>query len=565
MKKVDRWAALTAALLLTVSLAPASQAAEAGEKIVILHTNDVHCALDDAIGYAGLAAYAGALEEQYGADRVTLVDAGDAIQGQAVGTLSQGEYIISLMNAAGYDLAVPGNHEFDYGVDRLMELAAGAEFPYLSCNFTGLAAGEPVFQPYALLDYGDTTVGYVGICTPESLTKTDPTYFRDEAGEAVYGFRQGGDGQELYDCVQAAVDQARAEGADYVVAVGHLGNEGISAQWSSQAVIAHTTGIDVSLDGHSHEQYERTLPNREGKDVVLAQTGTGLTAIGQVILDPVTGEIQAELVAGYAGRDPEMEEEIAAVQAQYEEQLSQVVGSTDVALVTTDPATGEYWVRSRETNLGDFCADAYRAVMGADIAFVNGGGTRADLKRLPLRELRPIALSYLKNKRIPHVLGTEQEAIRLAERYGADVEKARVAALLHDCTKKLNMEEQLELCGRYGIQLDELEQKALKLLHAKTGAAIARDVFGVDDEIYNAIWWHTTGHAHMTLLEKVIYLADYIEPSRNFPGVDKLRKMCYEDLNAGLLMGLEMSIEEMTEMGNPVHHATIEARDALKG
>ena len=172
MKKVDRWAALTAALLLTVSLAPASQAAEAGEKIVILHTNDVHCALDDAIGYAGLAAYAGALEEQYGADRVTLVDAGDAIQGQAVGTLSQGEYIISLMNAAGYDLAVPGNHEFDYGVDRLMELAAGAEFPYLSCNFTGLAAGEPVFQPYALLDYGDTTVGYVGICTPESLTKT---------------------------------------------------------------------------------------------------------------------------------------------------------------------------------------------------------------------------------------------------------------------------------------------------------------------------------------------------------------------------------------------------------
>lgn len=138
-------------------------------------------------------------------------------------------------------------------------------------------------------------------------------------------------------------------------------------------------------------------------------------------------------------------------------------------------------------------------------------GTRADLKRLPLRELRPIALSYLKNKRIPHVLGTEQEAIRLAERYGADVEKARVAALLHDCTKKLNMEEQLELCGRYGIQLDELEQKALKLLHAKTGAAIARDVFGVDDEIYNAIWWHTTGHAHMTLLEKVIDRASHRE------------------------------------------------------
>ncbi len=191
--------------------------------------------------------------------------------------------------------------------------------------------------------------------------------------------------------------------------------------------------------------------------------------------------------------------------------------------------------------------------------------TRADLKHLPLRTLRPVALSYLKHKRIPHVLGTEQEAIRLAERYGADVEKARVAALLHDCTKRLDMEEQLALCRQYGIQLDALEQQALKLLHAKTGAAIARDVFGVDDEIYRAIWWHTTGHAGMTLLEKIMYLADYIEPSRDFPGVDKLRAVCYKDLDEGLLMGLEMTIEEMTSMGNPVHHATIEARDALKG
>ena len=145
------------------------------------------------------------------------------------------------------------------------------------------------------------------------------------------------------------------------------------------------------------------------------------------------------------------------------------------------------------------------------------------------------------------------------------MEKARVAALLHDCTKRLDMEEQLALCRQYGIQLDALEQQALKLLHAKTGAAIARDVFGVDDEIYRAIWWHTTGHAGMTLLEKIMYLADYIEPSRDFPGVDKLRAVCYKDLDECLLMGLEMTIEEMTSMGNPVHHATIEARDALKG
>lgn len=191
--------------------------------------------------------------------------------------------------------------------------------------------------------------------------------------------------------------------------------------------------------------------------------------------------------------------------------------------------------------------------------------TNADLKHLPLSKLRPVALSYLKHKRIPHVLGTEQEAIRLAERYGADVEKARVGALLHDCTKKLDLPEQLALCERYGIPLDELERQTLKLLHAKTGAAIARDVFGVDKEIYNAILWHTTGRAGMTLLEKILYLADYIEPSRDFPGVDKLRTVCYKDLDAGLLMGLEMTIGEMNALGSPVHRATIEARDALKG
>ena len=190
--------------------------------------------------------------------------------------------------------------------------------------------------------------------------------------------------------------------------------------------------------------------------------------------------------------------------------------------------------------------------------------THADLKHLPISRLRPVALSYLNYKRIPHVLGTEQEAIRLAERYGADVEKARVAALLHDSTKKLDLPAQLALCRQYGIRLDEMEQKALKLLHSKTGAAIARDVFGVDDEICSAIWYHTTGRADMTLLEKIIYIADYIEPSRDFPGVDRLRKVCYESLDAGVLMGLEMTVEEMTAMGNPVHRATLEARDFLK-
>lgn len=190
-------------------------------------------------------------------------------------------------------------------------------------------------------------------------------------------------------------------------------------------------------------------------------------------------------------------------------------------------------------------------------------GTNLDLKRLSIQELRPIALSYLKAKRIPHVLGTEETAVKLAEKYGADVEKARIAALLHDSTKRLSMEEQLALCETYGIALDELEQKALKLLHAKTGAALARDVFGVDDEIYNAILWHTTGKPDMTLLEKIIYLADYIEPTRDFPGLAELREAVWRDLDEGLLLGLSMTVEEMKAMDNPIHHNTLSARDYL--
>nr|WP_325199942.1 nicotinate (nicotinamide) nucleotide adenylyltransferase [uncultured Oscillibacter sp.] len=192
-------------------------------------------------------------------------------------------------------------------------------------------------------------------------------------------------------------------------------------------------------------------------------------------------------------------------------------------------------------------------------------GTAADLKNLPLEQLRPVALSCLNHRRIPHVLGTEQEAVRLAERWGADADKARRAALLHDCTKKLNLPEQLALAERFQVPLDEMERREIKLLHAKTGAGVAEAVFGTDAEITSAIRWHTTGRGNMTLLEKVIYLADYIEPNRDFPGVDELRRTCYEDLDAGLLLGLEMTIGEMEGRNAPIHPKTLEARDALKG
>ena len=322
-----------------------------------------------------------------------------------------------------------------------------------------------------------------------------------------------------------------------------------------------TLDLELKREGRSYTaETLRQLHQQYPEDELWLLMGTDMFLTLQAWREP--GEILS--LAGIAafGRTEEDTEELFSVQRDY------LYRTYPQARIFTLTIPGVVDVSSTELRTMLARGEGGNLLPPAVYGYILREGlydTRADLKHLPLRTLRPVALSYLKHKRIPHVLGTEQEAIRLAERYGADVEKARVAALLHDCTKRLDMEEQLALCRQYGIRLDELEQKALKLLHAKTGAAIARDVFGVDDEIYRAIWWHTTGHAGMTLLEKIMYLADYIEPSRDFPGVDKLRAVCYKDLDEGLLMGLEMTIEEMTSMGNPVHHATIEARDALKG
>ena len=190
-------------------------------------------------------------------------------------------------------------------------------------------------------------------------------------------------------------------------------------------------------------------------------------------------------------------------------------------------------------------------------------GTNLDLKRLTVQQLRPIALSYLKAKRCAHVLGTAATAVKLAEKYGADVHRAEVAGLLHDCTKKLSMPEQLALCEKYGIALDELEKKALKLLHAKTGAAAAARIFGENNAVVSAIDYHTTGRANMTLLEKIIYIADYMEPNRDFPGVDRLREAVWRDLDEGVLLGIDMTLEQLAQKGQPACADSLAARDWL--
>lgn len=357
--------------------------------IAILHTNDVHCGVDQtfdeddeamSIGYAGVSQALKDAEAAYGADNVTLVDAGDAVQGKPLGTLSQGADLVDIMNQIGYDLAVPGNHEFDYGMGQLHDLVDRSNAAYLSCNFDNLETGATEFSPYQIETYGNVRVAYVGISTPESLTKSNPAHFKDASGNDLYGFCEDETGQKLYDRVQQTVDEARANGADYVVAIGHLGQSGVATRWRSDTVIANTTGIDVFIDGHSHEQYEQRVANKAGRDVLLAQTGTQLQTYGEVIIHPTTGAIETRLVEPPVAQDPGTAAFIKGIEDRLSETLDKVVARTEVKLVAVENDARRNWaVRVRETNLGDLAADAVRASLGADIGFMNGGGIRSDV------------------------------------------------------------------------------------------------------------------------------------------------------------------------------------------
>lgn len=381
---------LAATMLLSTAVpvfAAENTTADTGD-IVVLFTNDIHCTSDDGMAYAAIAGYKAQMEGAYGAGNVTLVDNGDAIQGGILGTLSDGEWIVDIMNEVGYDLAIPGNHEFDFGMDQFLDIAENqADYTYLSSNFVD-AGGDTVLDPYTIISYGasgDADVAYVGISTPETLSKSTPAFFQDENGNYIYGFCQDDNGQELYDRVQATVDDVRAHGADYVVALAHLGEDAQSSPWMSTEVIAHTTGIDAVLDGHSHTvEPEKIVENADGEDVVLAQTGTKAESIGQLTIDPDTGDMTTQLVplADVATDTPaytQAQRFIEGIQEQYQAVVAEVIATSDVDLTVNDPATGERRVRSAETNLGDLCADACREMMGADIGFVNGGGVRADI------------------------------------------------------------------------------------------------------------------------------------------------------------------------------------------
>lgn len=361
----------------------------APEKIIILHTNDVHCQIDQKknkdeivtnIGYAGVLAYKKEMENLHGINNVTLVDAGDAIQGGPIGTLSKGEYIVDIMNYIGYDIACPGNHEFDYGMENFLKLSTEtSKANYICCNFRDLE-GNPILSPYTLIKYGDLTIAYLGINTPESFTKSSPIYFQDENGNYIYDFAQGEKGQTLYKTVQKYVDEAIKEGANYVVAIGHLGDEGASEYWSSKSLIKNTYGIDIFIDGHSHEVYSEILKNKKGKNVLLAQTGTKLQNLGKITINTKNKKITSEFISNYKAQDEDAVNYIEGIKNKFSDVLQEVIAKSSVTLTTLDPTTHKRAIRNSETNLGDFCADAYRAMVGADIAFANGGGIRADIE-----------------------------------------------------------------------------------------------------------------------------------------------------------------------------------------
>ncbi len=347
--------------------------------LAILYTNDVHCAVDSGIGYAGVAALKKQLLDE--GCYVALVDAGDAVQGDAIGTLSKGSYIVDIMNEVGYDVMTPGNHEFDYGMDRFFELRDMAKFPIVSANFVDLATGKPVLDQFAMLTFNGVNVAFVGVSTPMTISTSTPAFFQDASGNFIYGFSQKDGADAFYAVIQSAVDAAAAAGADYVVALSHLGIDASTSPYTSSELIENTRGIDVVIDGHSHSTVEcERVKNLDGDRVLLTQTGTKLQAVGLLYITK-DGSMSTGLISDYTEKDADTEAYIAQIQAQFEDLLNEVVARTDVDLTIFEPGTDPAVriVRNSETNLGDLCADAYRYISGADIAFVNGGGVRTSI------------------------------------------------------------------------------------------------------------------------------------------------------------------------------------------
>ena len=347
--------------------------------IIILHTNDIHCGVSDNLGIDKVAQYKKELQKN--GHPVALVDAGDAIQGAPIGKLSNGESIVKIMNAAGYDFVIPGNHEFDYGMEQFLKLTSKMKCGYYSANLIDIKTRKLVLPPYKILALGNKKVAFIGATTPQTLTSSTPKYFQDKNGKFIYGFLEDESGLKLYKALQEAADRVRKEEADYVFLVGHLGTNGALPKWSSGAIAANTYNIDAVIDGHSHEEYvpPHKVANAMGKDVLVVQAGTKLQALGQLVIQE-DGSLSSTLIKTLSASDPKVTALVAGENKRFDAILNQPVGEALVTLTSDDPATGKRRVRNGETNLGDLVADAYRFVLNTDLSIVNGGSIRKTIK-----------------------------------------------------------------------------------------------------------------------------------------------------------------------------------------
>ena len=365
--------------------------------VVILYTNDVHGGIsaDDeysgselSLGYAGLAGVKADVTER--AADTLLVGNGDDIQGSVVTTESDGMDAAALMSMVGYDIQIPGNHDFDYGMDNFMAYATSVDGDFICCNFVTLEDDEPIFDPYTLRTFEvngeEFTVGFVGMSTPESITKSTPTFFQDDEGNYIYGFT--GDNEKLYAVIQKAIDSCYEDGADFVIGMGHMGDTGVQKGWSSIDVIENTTGMNAFLDAHAHSVIPgEVVQNKDGEDVLLTSTGTKLEHIGLMKMD-VAEDGTITLSTGLVNEITDEEKEtyeynelydaVQAIEDSYA-YLFVEEGKSDFELVINDPKTGERIVRNTETNLGDFLADVYLNYFDADVAIINGGSIRANI------------------------------------------------------------------------------------------------------------------------------------------------------------------------------------------
>ena len=391
-------AAGAATALTAVSVgAPAAFAEETncffGDKadVTILYTNDVHTYIDNKSPkptYAAIAALKKSIEDT-GRD-VLLVDAGDHIQGTAYGSMDDGATIIELMNEAGYDLATPGNHEFDYGMDRAKAVIQEADFPYVSCNWVDLRTGFNVLPSVKFFFVGGRKIAFVGVTTPETFTKSTPAYFMNDAQtEYIYDILGGEDGQKLYDAVQKAIDKAEFWGADTIIGLGHLGVDPSSSPWTSEEVIAHTHGFTAFIDGHSHTvMANKQVTDASGKAVTLTQTGSYFKNIGKMTVG-ADGTITTELINTYEGLDAAVAATASNWISAVDDMLGEEIAVGDTKFYINDPATGKRRIRSGETNLGDFVADGIYTYFNeieelhCDVAIMNGGGIRTDVEAGP--------------------------------------------------------------------------------------------------------------------------------------------------------------------------------------